>query len=351
MNASRFLAGGLASCLLVTLAVTGPGCATPSPNTVGKTRTLSPDENDQLGGTFIESDDLRTISVRMAASLLSSPAVNRLPDGALIAVSPVRNSTRFLIDRDIFTLRLRAELNRAQPGRLRFLAQGAGQEVRREMLGERDQARWEAEATRVATLLLQALPERGSPARVAMVAPTTVLAGGLRAEAVMALVRAELLRQGAGRVQMVARDPSGRPIDAVLAERDLRRLDITSAVGAARLAGVDYFLGGELVSRGLRESEQADDGLDLGVFLLEGASGAIVGESRMAVQQRMTSGVESAALLLTGELRSLSKAAAGGDRSDYILMAFQLIDPASNQVVWEDLYETKKVSSASVLYR
>ena len=55
--------------------------------------------------------------------------------------------------------------------------------------------------------------------------------------------------------------------------------------------------------------------------------------------------------MLTGELSALSKAADGGTRSDYIILSFQLVDPKSNEVLWEDAYETKKKSSVSTLYR
>jgi hypothetical protein len=87
------------------------------------------------------------------------------------------------------------------------------------------------------------------------------------------------------------------------------------------------------------------------IWLVDAISGEIIMERNLQSSSRITSGVERAAYILTGELRGLSAAGSGGDRSDYILMTFQLVDPASNEILWEDIFETKRESSTSVLYR
>jgi hypothetical protein len=69
------------------------------------------------------------------------------------------------------------------------------------------------------------------------------------------------------------------------------------------------------------------------------------------VEDKVSSGLGRAALILTGEISALSKAGAGGDRSDYVMMSFQLVDPATNEIVWEDAYETKKKTRVSVIYK
>ena len=48
---------------------------------------------------------------------------------------------------------------------------------------------------------------------------------------------------------------------------------------------------------------------------------------------------------------AVSKASLGGNRSDYVLMSFQLVDPTSNEIVWEDGYETKRKTESSIIYR
>ena len=69
------------------------------------------------------------------------------------------------------------------------------------------------------------------------------------------------------------------------------------------------------------------------------------------LERKMKSGLAGACYILTGELRALSKAAAGGDRSDYVVMSFQLVEPKSNTIIWEDAYESKKSSKVGVIYK
>ena len=73
-------------------------------------------------------------------------------------------------------------------------------------------------------------------------------------------------------------------------------------------------------------------------------------EKRINLEERIKSGLEHADFILTGEINALSKANRG-QRSDYVLVSFYLIDPVSNEMLWEYGYEVKRVTSRSVLYR
>jgi len=42
---------------------------------------------------------------------------------------------------------------------------------------------------------------------------------------------------------------------------------------------------------------------------------------------------------------------ANGEQSDYLLITVQLVDPDSNEVLWEDGYEVKKKSAAGTVYQ
>jgi PBP1b-binding outer membrane lipoprotein LpoB len=203
------------------------GCATPPEQHNVRTEVISPDQRDNLGGTGIESEDIRTAATRFASAIISLPQVAQKTGGAGIAIAPIVNSSAQLIDKDIFAARLRIELNKYSQGRVRFFAQGAGQDVRSEVLQAKDE---------------------------------------------------EQLKQ-------MGKDTSGSIISSFTEVR------------------------------------------------------------------KPSSGLAAADFILTGELRGLSKATGGGDRSDYILMSFQLVDPVSNQIIWEDAYETKKVSSINAVYK
>jgi hypothetical protein len=112
------------------------GCATPDVHEPSATAILHPDEEDALGGTFLESSDIRTIAQQMSSAILSTPEVASQTDVTRIALAPVRNNTRFLIDKDIFLKRLRIELGRVSQNRVRFFMQDNAQRVRRQVLLE-----------------------------------------------------------------------------------------------------------------------------------------------------------------------------------------------------------------------
>lgn len=182
------------------------GCATLE---TSHTRTILPDEDDNLGGTGIESTDIRTVARKMAVSILEVPEITKAQGGApKIALLPVKNSTRFLINSDIFTKKIRIQLNENAQGKLRFLA--------------RDR------------------------------------------------------------------------IEDIMQERQRKRDNLVGASKEADMMGVDYYL--------------------------------------------------------TGELMGISKAA-GGDRSDYVSMSFQLVDAETSEIIWENEYEVKRVGEAGVVYQ
>lgn len=180
-------------------------CAT---TPVSYSTTIMPDNDDNLGGTGIESTDILTVSRKMALSILEVPEITKANGAPRIALLPVKNSTRFIINKDIFTQKIRIELNKNTNGKVRFLA--------------RDR------------------------------------------------------------------------MDDILKEKQAKRNDLVTASKEGDLAGVDFYL--------------------------------------------------------TGELSGLSKAVSS-NRSDYILMSFQLIDAETSDIIWEDSYEIKRVGEAGVAYQ
>ena len=107
------IAGGLALGVLAFFAV---GCATPGGTQPTHTRILDPSQEDSIGGSFIESSDIQTIAARMCPAVMSLPEIAGNPGVTRIAIAPVRNSTRYVIDKDILMKRLRIELSRHGQG-------------------------------------------------------------------------------------------------------------------------------------------------------------------------------------------------------------------------------------------
>jgi PBP1b-binding outer membrane lipoprotein LpoB len=369
-----WLAAGILALLL-------GGCATPNAQPTGKTAVIHPDERDNIGGTGIDSEDVRTAASRMAGAILSVPAVAAKPGAAGIAIAPVRNSSRHLIDKDIFTARLRVELNKVAQGRVRFFAQGVGQEARAEIIRDQDEEAWDQLLNQCAEVIARStvVVEAKQPVRVAVIPLKKTNIVGQNADSLTARLRAYVSEKAQGKIQFLAREENGKIISQVLAENDLRSVGLVAGSSAEKAVGVDYFLGGEFIADSLtpqsggqridqhvgvnsedpRKTEIAQSitlvsgnvAKYLNVMLINASTGAVPVEKMVRVERKLKSGLEQADFVLTGELRGVSKAAAGGDRSDYILMSFQLVDTQSNLILWEDAYETKKVSSIGVIYK
>lgn len=100
------------------------GCATQgvqNPSGVPVTE-MKADERGFVAGTGVESQDLVTVTDKMARSILSVPAIARAQTPPRIVLDPVKNETRFPINKDIFNDRIRIQLNSKATGRVIFLA-------------------------------------------------------------------------------------------------------------------------------------------------------------------------------------------------------------------------------------
>ena len=111
---------------LSTLAVVSllAGCASTgvrNPSGVPVTE-MRPDERGFVAGTGVESQDLVVVTDKMARSVLSTPEIVRAQGTPRIVLLPVKNDTRFPINKEIFLSRIRAELNTKASGKVRFLA-------------------------------------------------------------------------------------------------------------------------------------------------------------------------------------------------------------------------------------
>src|SRR5882672_11279708 len=120
MNLSRY------QTLMTVLALAGfaSGCASTgvkNPSGVPVTQ-MRPDEQGFVAGTGVESQDLVAVTDRMARSILGVPQIARAQATPRIVIDPVKNETRFPINKDLFTDRIRIQLNSKAAGRVSFLA-------------------------------------------------------------------------------------------------------------------------------------------------------------------------------------------------------------------------------------
>ena len=122
------------SLLALALAAIVSGCASTgvrNPSGVPVTQ-LRPDEQGFVAGTGVESQDLVAVTDKMARSILSVPQIASAQGTPRIVLDPVKNETRFPINKDIFLTRIRVQLNSKSQGKALFLARDRMQALEKE---------------------------------------------------------------------------------------------------------------------------------------------------------------------------------------------------------------------------
>ena len=107
----------IATALLGTLACTNIN----SPNGPSVTE-LRPGERGFVTGLGVESQDLVTISEKMARGILGAEPIANAKGKPVIVLEPINNGTRFPIDKDIFLTRIRVALSGNAQGKIQFVA-------------------------------------------------------------------------------------------------------------------------------------------------------------------------------------------------------------------------------------
>ena len=110
------------------------GCASQGVNnpTGVPVTEMGASERGFVAGTGVESQDLVTVTDKMARSILAIPEISNAPAIPRIVLDPVVNDTRFPMNKDIFNDRIRIELNKHSLGKMRFLARDRMQALERE---------------------------------------------------------------------------------------------------------------------------------------------------------------------------------------------------------------------------
>ncbi len=119
LNLNRYCAVAMAVAAAGLAGCASSGVKNPSGVSVTEMR---PDERGFVAGTGIESQDLVAVTDKMARSILSVPQIANAQGVPRIVLDPVKNETRFPINKDIFLTRIRTELNSKSAGKVMFLA-------------------------------------------------------------------------------------------------------------------------------------------------------------------------------------------------------------------------------------
>ena len=119
---------------VATLAIFISGCASTgvkNPSGVPVTE-MKADERGFVAGTGIESQDIVTVADKMARAIVSVPEISNAKGVPRVVLLPVKNETRFPINKDIFLQEIMSLLNERSMGKVRFLARDRMADLERE---------------------------------------------------------------------------------------------------------------------------------------------------------------------------------------------------------------------------
>jgi len=111
------------------------GCASSSgvKNPSGADVTeMKADERGFVAGTGIESQDIVTVADKMARGIVTVPEIVNFKTTPRVVLLPVKNDTRFAINKDIFLQEIMSLLNERSNGKVRFLARDRMADLERE---------------------------------------------------------------------------------------------------------------------------------------------------------------------------------------------------------------------------
>jgi len=101
-------------------------------------RNVDPGQEGTVRSLSAESQDAIRIASQMSRSLLESPVIAESEFPPTIVMLPMENNTRFPFNKDVFTTRLKAELNTTSNGKMRFVSRDLAEDVNTERELKRD---------------------------------------------------------------------------------------------------------------------------------------------------------------------------------------------------------------------
>lgn len=362
------------------------GCARPK---VSDHSQVTPDQDIIAGG--VSSNDIRTMAAKMTPQILSIPEIAMAEGVTRIAISPMKNSSRFIVDMNLFMKKLRLELSRYSGGQLRFYAQNNGTRTRNTMLKNRQEEQISKTLDLLADQIVASPVVQNSmaPIKVAILPIINVNFVQMNADSFAAMLRSKIAERGQGKVlflmpgaekgadyyltgQFIAESMKQEGIVNLVSYIDLmderikngESLDLyddsPANVGNDNSGNQVNIVNGDWkrrypslfnqlqVSANLREMPDVTKRFN--AMLVKSDEKIAVWEKMVTLEKKITDGTENADFILSGEISGLSKRS-GGTQSDYLLMTMQLVNPDSNEVLWEDGYEVKKSSQSGTVYQ
>lgn len=370
------------------------GCATPE---VTRTNEIPLDEEPMQGG--ISSADVRTVAVKMCPSILSLPEITGSSDPVRIKIADFKNKSRFFIDRNLFMNRLKLELNRHGRGRIRFLSNNEKvQHSRTQVLKDRQSAQIQKNLKLIAGEIAKSpILQQGKIVKVAVIPVLNTNMVNMNADSFTAMLRSEIFNAAGGKIQFLMPGVikgadyflTGQFIpESMKTEGIINLANYIEVVDARVKAGKSMYItsDGSSVTPGQVTTVQQGTNTSvtqitpsssqiqiyerhlmnilndpamrknpnvnkrLNIMLVDAASKASVYEKMIQLDRKITDNSGAARYIISGEISGMSQRR-NGVGTDYLMISIQLTDPESNEVIWEDAYEVKRLTRSGIVYQ
>ena len=387
----RFSAFG--AVLLCWVMLWANGCAHPQ---VSNSNEISPDDEPLQSG--ITSGDVRSVASKMCPSILAIPEIVESAGVTRIKIADFKNNSRFFLDRNLFMKRLTLELNRNSRGKIRFLNDNEKvQRSRREILKNR-QSEQIAQCLKQIASEIAASPvfKQGKIVKIAIIPVFNTNLVNMNADSFTAMLRSEIFNTCNGRVQFLMPGTlngadyflTGQFIPETMKTEGIINLTnyievidarvksgksmyITSEVNTNTAAQITTLSKGNLetttVTPGQRNAVVYENYLRnilndpamranpnvnkrLNIMVIDAKTKTGVYEKMVMLDRKISDNSGAARFIISGEISGMHQRK-NGVSSDYLMISVQLTDPESNETVWEDAYEVKRMSISGIVYR
>jgi len=356
------------------------GCITAD---MSGSKRIDVDDESPDGG--ISSQDIRTVASRMCPAILSVPEIANGVPPVRVAVADMKNSSRFFIDRNLFTKKLLVELNRHGNGRVRFINNNELTQAKRfEVLKDRQENDVRQRIAEIAGAIASnpIFAGRTAPAKIAVIPALNTNLVNMNADSFAAMLREEVLNASGGKILFLMPGHvegadywlTGQfyPV-SIKKEGIINLADYFDVITERIKSGKSLYLDSSVTTVTTPESttttmaaSKEDDLLQmlrspslraipnvekrLNVMIVRPQDKLSVFEKSVTLDGKVRTMAGNATLILSGEISGMSQAR-NGIYSDYLHIAFELVDPNMNETVWQDNYEVKRVSQAGTVYR
>ena len=372
----------------------GAGCAQPQVTTSNQ---ISPDSDPLQGG--ISSADIRSFASQMVPQILAAPEIADAEDVVRIKVVDFKNSSRFIIDRNLFMKKLRTELRRYGKNKVRFLSDNEKvQRGRKDVLQDRQSAQLQKNLEKVAADLAKSpIARKGTPIKVAVIPVLNTNLVNMNADSFTAMFRSEVANASGGNIQFLmpgvtegadyyltgqfipetmktegiinlanyievvdarvkagksmyitseAKGNSGTQITTVRHSKNVRSTTVTP--GSNNVTLYETHLKNILNDPAMRANPNVNKRLN--IMLVDVKTKAAVFEKMIMIDRKFSDNSGAADFIISGEISGMH-ARKNGTGTDYLYINVQVTEPESGEIIFDDAYEVKRVTESGIVYK